>query len=182
MRRLRPLLVTVVAALAIAALNQVAHAEGYAYGASAGVGVCCSAVPAVDALRLAPSFKNDAPVDTNVGGTDAHAGSFIHVGAGLERSASRLATGAGTCRSSVVVSVATNTFEPSPKHDQTRPGIGAQPTNGQSALDRSVQVSDTSSRRVGVDAGSGEIVVFDETYPGQCIFHGHVRTCRLLSA
>ena len=71
---------------------------------------------------------------------------------------------------------ATNTFEPSPKHDQTRPGVGAQPTNGQSALARSVQVSDTSSRRVGVDAGSDEIVVFDETYPGQCIFHGHVRT------
>lgn len=30
--------------------------------------------------------------------------------------------------------VATNTFEPSPKHDQTRPGVGAQPTNGQLAL------------------------------------------------
>ena len=70
---------------------------------------------------------------------------------------------------------ATNSFEPSPKHDQSRPGVGAQPTNGQSALTRSVQVSETSARRVGVDAGSGEIVVFDETYPGQCIFHGHVR-------
>ncbi len=71
---------------------------------------------------------------------------------------------------------ATNSFEPSDKHDQVRPGVGAQPRNGQAALDRSVQVSDTSSRRVGVDAASGEIVVFDETFPGQCIFHGHVRT------
>lgn len=26
------------------------------------------------------------------------------------------------------------------------------------------------------ERGSGHIVVFDETYPGQCIFHGHVRT------
>jgi hypothetical protein len=46
------------------------------------------------------------------------------------------------------------------------------PTNGQKALDCSEAYKATSSRRISVS--EGEIVVFDETLPGE--FHGHVRT------
>jgi hypothetical protein len=68
-------------------------------------------------------------------------------------------------------------YEPSPKHGQTQRGdVAASPRDGQAALDRSVQVKPTSTRRVGVDAANQEIVVFDETYPGQQVFHGHVRS------
>ena len=48
------------------------------------------------------------------------------------------------------------------------------PANGQDALDVSVQVKDTSPRRVGVDHETGEFSVFDQTSEG--IFHGHVRS------
>jgi hypothetical protein len=65
-------------------------------------------------------------------------------------------------------------FEPNPKHGLTERGdVGAAPTNGQSALDDSVQVKGTSPRRVGVDRLNREIVVLDEHTPGK--FHGHVR-------
>lgn len=52
------------------------------------------------------------------------------------------------------------------------------PTNGQTALDNSVQVKDTSPRRVGVDVDNDELVVMDKTrtHPnGDEEFHGHVR-------
>jgi hypothetical protein len=66
-------------------------------------------------------------------------------------------------------------FEPSSKHgSKDRGNIRRGPTNGQEALDESVQVKDTSTRRVGVDKENNEIVVLDETTPG--VFHGHVRT------
>ena len=68
-------------------------------------------------------------------------------------------------------------YEEAPKHHQNAgPGIGDAPTNGQAALSNSVQVKDTSPRRVGVDPNTGQIVVFDETHPGQGRYHGHVRT------
>ncbi len=47
------------------------------------------------------------------------------------------------------------------------------PTNGQDALDASVQVKGTSPRRVGIDYETGEFAVFDQTSNG--VFHGHVR-------
>ena len=47
------------------------------------------------------------------------------------------------------------------------------PTNGQETLETSVQVKPTSPRRVGIDPGTGEFVVFDRT--GGDIYHGHVR-------
>jgi RHS repeat-associated protein len=54
-------------------------------------------------------------------------------------------------------------YEASPKHGATARGnIGAAPKNGQNALDASVQVKDTSPRRVGVDYQTGEIVVFGQ--------------------
>ena len=72
-----------------------------------------------------------------------------------------------------------NTFEPSPKHGtsarNTSKGVASRgPTDGQHALDNSIQVKSTSPRRVGVDKANGEITVFDRTSDG--VFHGHVRT------
>lgn len=65
-------------------------------------------------------------------------------------------------------------YELNPKHKPVRTAnIAAAPKNGQAALDASVQVKETSTRRVGVDTISDEIVVFDEHAPN--IFHGHVR-------
>ena len=69
------------------------------------------------------------------------------------------------------------TYDASPKHGPTARGTAKglsspAPTNGQAALENSIQVKPTSPRRVGVDPATGEIVVFDETTPG--VFHGHV--------
>ena len=71
-------------------------------------------------------------------------------------------------------------YEASPKHGSTAYGTSrgvssVAPENGQSALESSVQIKDTSTRRVGIDRETGDFVVFDETYPGQGTFHGHVR-------
>lgn len=65
------------------------------------------------------------------------------------------------------------TFEPNPKHrGKKRRRVSAQPTDGQAALNNSVQISERSSRRVGVDRENEEIVVLMEHLPG--IFHGFV--------
>src|SRR5205823_2339228 len=65
-------------------------------------------------------------------------------------------------------------FEPAPYHGESPSGgKSAGPKNGQEALDNSVQVKDTSPRRVGVDKANNEIVVLDQTSPGK--FHGHAR-------
>lgn len=69
--------------------------------------------------------------------------------------------------------MATLTFEPSPKHRSKKHGrVSSQPTDGQAALDNSVQISERSTRRVGVDRENKEIVVLMEHLPG--IFHGFV--------
>lgn len=54
-----------------------------------------------------------------------------------------------------------------------RVGASAGPRNGQAALDHSLQVSENSTRRVGIDYADRKFVVFDEHAPGMC--HGHVR-------
>lgn len=65
-------------------------------------------------------------------------------------------------------------YELNPKHKVTKVGeVSAAPKNGQVALDNSVQVKETSTRRVGVDKANNEFVVFDEHTPGT--FHGHTR-------
>lgn len=69
--------------------------------------------------------------------------------------------------------MATLTFQPNPKHRSKKRGrISAQPTDGQAALNDSVQISERSSRRVGVDRGNKEIVIFMEHLPA--VFHGFV--------
>jgi hypothetical protein len=66
-------------------------------------------------------------------------------------------------------------FEGSPKHGKADRGqVNRAPSDGQTALDHSVQVKRTAPRRIGVDAAHCEIVVLDQTSPGK--FHGHVRT------
>ena len=73
----------------------------------------------------------------------------------------------------------------SPKHKSsarnTSKGVASRgPTDGQHALDNSIQVKSTSTRRIGVDKANGEIVVFDQTSDG--IFHGHVRAFKNLTS
>jgi hypothetical protein len=65
-------------------------------------------------------------------------------------------------------------FEASPKHGRVSRGKASPgPTNGQEVLDKSIQVTGSSPRRVGVDPETGEFVVFSRTSEG--VFHGHVR-------
>ncbi|MBK1977271.1 hypothetical protein ACRS2S_05700 [Achromobacter xylosoxidans] len=52
------------------------------------------------------------------------------------------------------------------------------PTNGQDALNTSVQVKQTSTRRIGIDYKTREFVVFDETK--KSVYHGHVRSWKKL--
>lgn len=67
------------------------------------------------------------------------------------------------------------TYESAPYHGRIGSGVKSQgPTNGQAALDNSLQVTETSPRRVGIDPMTKEFVIFDRTSTGT--FHGHVRT------
>ena len=71
------------------------------------------------------------------------------------------------------------TLEPSPKHGPEKLGeASAGPKDGQGALNSSVQVKETSPRRVGVDQKNSEIVILDQTSKGK--YHGHVRTWKEL--
>jgi hypothetical protein len=65
-------------------------------------------------------------------------------------------------------------FEGAPYHGRANKGLKSRgPTNGQEALENSVQVKPTSERRIGVDSNNKEFVVFDQTTDN--VFHGHVR-------
>ena len=63
-------------------------------------------------------------------------------------------------------------YEPSPKHDEKRPGVGPQPTSPEEVLKGSIDVAP--GLRVGYNKETGEIVVFRETHPGKGIYHGYV--------
>ena len=63
-------------------------------------------------------------------------------------------------------------YEKAPYHNRGNSIKNAAPKDGQGALDNSIPIGDTTSRRIGIS--SEEFVVFDETSPG--VFHGHVRT------
>ncbi|MDA8521012.1 Ig-like domain repeat protein [Acidovorax sp. NCPPB 4044] len=65
-------------------------------------------------------------------------------------------------------------FEPAGYHGTVDNAVKSRgPVNGQNALDFSVQVKDTSPRRIGIDYQTGDFVVFDRTLND--IYHGHVR-------
>lgn len=66
-------------------------------------------------------------------------------------------------------------YEPAPYHGRKdTPWKSRGPTNGQESLDNSVPISDTTTRRVGIDYKEKEFVIFDEHLEG--IFHGHIRS------
>ena len=74
-----------------------------------------------------------------------------------------------------LLSPGTLRFEPAGYHGTVDNAIKSRgPVNGQSALDASVQVKDTSPRRIGIDYQTGDFVVFDRTLND--IYHGHVRS------
>jgi hypothetical protein len=64
------------------------------------------------------------------------------------------------------------------RHEYDGPGAGKAPKHGQDALDQSLQISDKSSGRVGVDYKAGQFVIFDEHSPGR--FRGEVREWKKL--
>lgn len=65
-------------------------------------------------------------------------------------------------------------FDAASYHGKTDTPVKSKgPSNGQEALDNSVQVKPTSARRIGVDQETREFVVFDRT--GGDVYHGHVR-------
>jgi RHS repeat-associated protein len=71
-------------------------------------------------------------------------------------------------------------FENAPYHGTKDNAVKSKaPGNGQAALDNSVQIKDTSPRRVGIDPTNNEIVILDRTRTlpnGDEVFHGHVRS------
>jgi hypothetical protein len=65
-------------------------------------------------------------------------------------------------------------YEDAPYHGKTDNAVKSRrPTSGQNAFDNSIQVKDTSPRRIGVDKNNNEIVAFDKTQGNT--YHGHVR-------
>ena len=77
-------------------------------------------------------------------------------------------------------------YKDAPYHGKNDNSVKSRaPTNGQAALDNSVQVKSTSPRRVGVDKTNNEIVVLDKTQTfnnGSAEYHGHVRNWQDLHA
>ncbi len=70
------------------------------------------------------------------------------------------------------------TYENAPYHHANSQGTkNPAPRNGQQALDNSIQISQSSSRRLGIS--EGELVVLDSHANG--LFHGHVRTWKELT-
>lgn len=65
-------------------------------------------------------------------------------------------------------------YEPASYHGKVDTALKSRaPAQGQDALDFSLQVKETSPRRVGIDPQTSDFVIFDQTTPG--VFHGHVR-------
>lgn len=69
------------------------------------------------------------------------------------------------------------------KHNNTATRKNQAPTNGQKALNNSVQITENSPRRIGIDTENKEFVVLDRTninVDGSETFHGHVRSWKEL--
>ena len=66
-------------------------------------------------------------------------------------------------------------YEAAPYHGKADNALKSHaPTNGQDALDLSIQIKETSPRRIGIDYSTNEFVVFDKTLNNK--YHGHVRS------
>lgn len=65
-------------------------------------------------------------------------------------------------------------YEAAPYHGKVDNAVKSRaPINGQDALDMSIQVKESSPRRIGIDYSAKEFVVFDKTIGVK--YHGHVR-------
>lgn len=65
-------------------------------------------------------------------------------------------------------------YEPADYHHQNSSGVKSKaPTNPEKSLNDSIQIKDTSPRRISVDSKTGEIDIFDSTNNGT--YHGHQR-------
>jgi hypothetical protein len=65
-------------------------------------------------------------------------------------------------------------YEGASYHHKNSSGLKSKaPSNPQDALDRSVQITENSPRRIGVDPKTGEINIFDSSNNGK--YHGHTR-------
>ncbi len=65
-------------------------------------------------------------------------------------------------------------YEPADYHHQNSSGLKSKaPTNPEKSLNESIQIKDTSARRISVDSKTGEIDIFDSTNNGT--YHGHQR-------
>jgi RHS repeat-associated protein len=65
-------------------------------------------------------------------------------------------------------------YIPSPKHGPHQRGnIAPAPTDGARSIENSIPVKGTSRVRVGIDPVTNEFVVFRETNPGTCEYHGY---------
>ena len=66
-------------------------------------------------------------------------------------------------------------YEPAPYHGKiSNPVKSKAPTNPQQSLNNSLQIKNTSDRRIAVDKSVEEFIIFDKTIDN--IYHGHVRT------
>lgn len=66
-------------------------------------------------------------------------------------------------------------YEPAPYHGKTDNALKSRaPINGQDALDMSIQIKETSPRRIGIDYSTSDFVIFDQTIGNK--YHGHVRS------
>jgi len=123
------------------------------------------------------------------GGKGPGGGTKIPSGAGVPTPPTRIVTPQPIPKTQTPASRASTTssasvtglkYEASAKHASANPRwstkgkVNPAPRNGQAALNNSIQVKSTSTRRVGVDHQTGQFNVFDETSTG--VFHGHVRS------
>lgn len=66
-------------------------------------------------------------------------------------------------------------YEPAPYHGKiSNPVKSKAPTNPQQSLNNSLQIKNTSDRRIAVDKSVEEFIIFDKTIDN--IYHDHVRT------
>lgn len=71
-------------------------------------------------------------------------------------------------------------YEAAPYHGTTNNVVkNKAPSFGQEALDLSIQIKETSTRRIGIDYKNQEFVVFDNTIANT--YHGHVRSWQELT-
>src|SRR5581483_6049417 len=70
-------------------------------------------------------------------------------------------------------------YKPNPKHDAPTGYVAPQPNEGVAALNNSVLISENSTRRIGIDPTTDQIVVLADSNDGT--YHGYVCTWNQLN-